>query len=212
MRGGAARGARVAPCRCPGCGLAPGARPTRSRWPLHTWEPVIYRSGRQFITSGQRRADSPVCGVGPLDTLLGRVIGAKPAAVCRWIFTPLGAVPGDTLDDLFPGSGAVSRAWAAYTSPQPPSTPTVYAVVQGPGRPVRLRPRATPLTRRMRPHTNACAELPGNLPGDRPHRAGDGPAPWPGSLPGLWFLARVLPEAQCQGWPKAISGGNAKRP
>jgi hypothetical protein len=26
----------------------------------------------------------------------------KPAAVCRWIFTLLGAAPGDTLDDLFP--------------------------------------------------------------------------------------------------------------
>jgi hypothetical protein len=44
------------------------------------------------------------------------VIGAKPAAVCRWIFALLGAAPGDTLDDLFPGSGAVTRAWAAYTA------------------------------------------------------------------------------------------------
>jgi len=26
----------------------------------------------------------------------------KPAAVYRWIFTLLGAAPGDTLDDLFP--------------------------------------------------------------------------------------------------------------
>ena len=60
-----------------------------------------------------------MCGVGPLDTLPGRVIGAKPAAVCRWIFTLLGAAPGDTLDDLFPGSGAVGRAWAAYTGGEP---------------------------------------------------------------------------------------------
>jgi len=74
-----------------------------------------------------------VCGAGPLGTLPGRVIGAKPAAVCRWIFQLLGAGPGDTLDDLFPGSGAVSRAWAAYTG-QPSSTPAVYAFVQGPGR------------------------------------------------------------------------------
>jgi hypothetical protein len=42
-------------------------------------------------------------------------------------------------------------------------------------------------------------------PRDRPHCTGDGPGPWPGSLPGPWFLARVLPEARCQGWPKAIS-------
>jgi hypothetical protein len=66
-----------------------------------------------------------VCGVAPLARLPGRVIGAKPAAVCRWIFTLLGAAPGDTLDDLFPGSGAVSRAWAAYTRQEPSPTPAV---------------------------------------------------------------------------------------
>jgi hypothetical protein len=43
----------------------------------------------------------------------GRVIGAKPATMCRWIFTLLGACPGDTLDDLFPGSDAVGRALVA---------------------------------------------------------------------------------------------------
>jgi len=47
-------------------------------------------------------------------------ISAKPAAVCRWIFDLLGAAPEDRLDDLFPGSGAVGRAWAAFTrSPEP---------------------------------------------------------------------------------------------
>ena len=44
---------------------------------------------------------------------------ARRDAVCRWIFTLLGACPGDILDDLFPGSGAVARAWAAYTGQQP---------------------------------------------------------------------------------------------
>ena len=72
-----------------------GARPTPSRWPLHVWEPVIYRGGRQRDT-GARRADSIVYGAGPLDTLPGRVIGAKPAAVCRWIFQFLGAGPRTT--------------------------------------------------------------------------------------------------------------------
>lgn len=103
-----------------------GERPTRSRWPLHAWEPVIYRGGRQLVT-GQRRVDSLVCGVVPLDTLPGRVIGAKPAAVCRWIFTLLGAGLGDSLDDLFPGSGAVGRAWAAYTGQQPSPAPASHA-------------------------------------------------------------------------------------
>jgi hypothetical protein len=107
-----------------------GGLPSRSRWPLHAWEPVIYLGGRQLIT-GYRRVDSLVCGVGPLDTLPGRVIGAKPAAVCRWIFTLLGAAHGDTLDDLFPGSGAVSRAWAAYMvyASSPTARATVLPVV-----------------------------------------------------------------------------------
>lgn len=46
---------------------------------------------------------------------------------------------------------------------------------------------------------------------DRANSAGDGPVPWTGFLPGPQFLARVLPEAQCQGGPKVISEGNAKR-
>jgi hypothetical protein len=92
-----------------------GERPTRSAWPLHAWEPVIYCGGRQ-LPAASRRADSIVSGVAPVTTLPGRrVIGAKPPAVCRWIFGLLGAGPQDTLDDLFPGSGAVSRAWAAFT-------------------------------------------------------------------------------------------------
>jgi hypothetical protein len=40
----------------------------------------------------------------------------KPAAFAEWIFRLLGAVPGDTFADLFPGSGAITRAWHLYTS------------------------------------------------------------------------------------------------
>jgi len=57
-----------------------------------------------------------VHGVSALTTLPGRVTGTKPAAFCAWIFALLGAAPGDTLDDLFPGSGAITRAWAAWTA------------------------------------------------------------------------------------------------
>ncbi len=108
---------RPVPARRPGGGLAEGERVTCSRFPLSAWEPVLYHGGRQL--PGQRRADSIACGVTPVSTVPGHVIGAKPAAVCRWIFALLGAGPGDILDDLYPGSGAVSRAWAAYTSPGP---------------------------------------------------------------------------------------------
>jgi hypothetical protein len=89
-----------------------GERVTRSRYPLNAWEPVIYAGGRQL--PGARRADSIVCGPSPLATLPGRVIGAKPAAVCRWIFALLGAAAEDTLDDLFP-------APAPSPAPGPPT-------------------------------------------------------------------------------------------
>jgi hypothetical protein len=105
-----------------------GERPARSRWPLNAWEPVIYRGGRPADPSRPdalqtRRVDSLVCGVSALTTLPTRVTGTKPAAFCRWVFDLLGAAPGDTLDDLFPGSGAVTRAWTAYIGTPDPSRP-----------------------------------------------------------------------------------------
>lgn len=42
------------------------------------------------------------------------VIGQKPERFCRWLFEWLGARPDDTLDDLFPGSGAVTEAWERW--------------------------------------------------------------------------------------------------
>jgi hypothetical protein len=65
------------------------------------WEPVIVRGGRP----------------GPVRTVLecgasgtkDRFIGAKPAAFTRWMLALLGARPDDAIDDLFPGSGAVTR-------------------------------------------------------------------------------------------------------
>ena len=99
-----------------------GERPTTSWRPLSAWEPVIYHGGREVDPASRavRRVDSLVHGVSPMTTLPGRVIGAKPAAFCRWVFDLLGATPGDTLDDLFPGSGAVARAWAAFTADPSP--------------------------------------------------------------------------------------------
>lgn len=98
-----------------------GARSARSWRPLNAWEPVLYWGGRLTIpddpsrrTGATRRVDSLVCGVSALTTMPTRVTGQKPAAFCAWVFGLLGAAPGDTLEDLFPGSGAVTRAWEAF--------------------------------------------------------------------------------------------------
>ncbi len=55
------------------------------------------------------------------------VIGQKPEAFCMWLFAWLGGAPEDSFDDLFPGSGAVGRAWARFVQqlplPNPVDTP-----------------------------------------------------------------------------------------
>jgi hypothetical protein len=59
------------------------------------------------------RTNVLICRPGPRTTDPGRVIGAKPAEFAYWLFDLLGARPGDTMIDLFPGSGTIGRAWAA---------------------------------------------------------------------------------------------------
>ena len=49
-------------------------------------------------------------------TLPTSVVGMKSPAFCEWVFRLLGALPGDSLADLYPGSGIVGRSWRLYTS------------------------------------------------------------------------------------------------
>lgn len=114
-----------------------GERPTRSGGPLNSWEPVIYFGGRQRlrrepslvdarpVTPGRqdasplqpRRVNSLVHFSRPRSTDRDRVVGAKPAVFCRWMFDLLGAEPQDDFSDLFPGSGGVTRAWNVFAAP-----------------------------------------------------------------------------------------------
>lgn len=47
-------------------------------------------------------------------TMRRGLTGAKPEAVCHWLFELVGARPEDDLADLFPGTGAVTRAWKTW--------------------------------------------------------------------------------------------------
>lgn len=76
----------------------------------YAWEPIIFRGGRR----GGRHNDTVRDWVAANITMRRGFPGAKPREFCRWVFEVLGAEPGDTLDDLFPGSGAVGVAWAEY--------------------------------------------------------------------------------------------------
>lgn len=82
-----------------------------------SWEGVWFRPARS-----RRDASSEAVRDVLLDvharirpTLPGAVIGMKPPAFCEWVFQLLGAMPGDELDDLFPGSGIVARTWRQWT-------------------------------------------------------------------------------------------------
>jgi len=99
-----------------------GARPNDSERVQNGWEPVIYSPAREVVAiDGEgpatlRRVDTLVRGVTARTTDPNRVIGAKPSDFCGWVFRMMGALPGDSFDDLFPGSGGVERAWRAYST------------------------------------------------------------------------------------------------
>jgi hypothetical protein len=78
--------------------------------PGYCWEPLLFRGGRRPGRDVPTVRD--YCAV-PI-TLQRGFKGAKPEGFCRWVFDLLGAAPDDEFDDLFPGSGAVSRAWDAF--------------------------------------------------------------------------------------------------
>lgn len=86
---------------------------------LNAWEPVIYLGGRLLESAlDDRRTDALSYVSRPRMTDPARVIGAKPAAFAYWMFRLLGARIGDTLDDLYPGSGGIARAWTVYQQDQ----------------------------------------------------------------------------------------------
>lgn len=94
-----------------------GARPNRqARRPVNAWEPVIYMPARP---APDPPLDVLIHASRPRTTDPHRVIGAKPALFARWVFELIAAAPGDTLDDLYPGSGGIARAWHDYTGPAP---------------------------------------------------------------------------------------------
>lgn len=72
----------------------------------NTWEPLIVVGGRprrpgkrDWLRAMPARRE-------------GTLPGRKPIAFCAWLFELLGMLPGDTLVDVFPGTGIVARAWA----------------------------------------------------------------------------------------------------
>jgi len=96
------------------------ARPHATARVLSAWEPVVWIPARQVASAGVRQVTDALVGVVSRRraTLPSAVIGMKPPAFCYWLFDLLAAAPGDSLDDLYPGSGMVSWCFAEYGSPR----------------------------------------------------------------------------------------------
>ena len=79
----------------------------------YAWEPVLVKAARKpVVKRGMTYRDwlaEPI-------TLQRGLTGAKPDAVCRWLFEVMGCEPEDKLHDLFPGTGAVGKAWEVWRS------------------------------------------------------------------------------------------------
>jgi hypothetical protein len=80
--------------------------------PAWAWEPVIVVGGRK------RGKDKPTVRdflIASAPHRAGRgFTGKKPDEFSWWVFEVLGMEPGDELVDIFPGSGAVGRAFETF--------------------------------------------------------------------------------------------------
>jgi hypothetical protein len=91
-------------------------RPHATARLLNGWEPVVFAGARQLPGSAPQAVDA-LAGRAPRrrSKRPDAVIGSKPPDFCAWLFGLLGALPGDSLDDLYPGSGTVTWAWQRWT-------------------------------------------------------------------------------------------------
>lgn len=89
--------------------------------PAYAWEPLLFRGGRNRHhrpPSKGGKATTPKDFVSVGMTLQRGLVGAKPERFCFWLFDVLGMRAGDELVDLFPGTGAVGRAWQQWQQPR----------------------------------------------------------------------------------------------
>lgn len=78
----------------------------------YAWEPVLVKACRKPVVAGASGVMRD--WISERITMKRGLTGVKPERVCWWLFDVLGAEPDDELDDLFPGTGAVSRAWESW--------------------------------------------------------------------------------------------------
>jgi hypothetical protein len=90
--------------------------------PAYAWEPVIVRGGRKRTREQPTVRDWLAESI----TLRKGLCGAKPKEFCYWIFDILNIEPGDTLSDLFPGTGIVARCFEEYLTGVPEAVAQMF--------------------------------------------------------------------------------------
>ena len=80
--------------------------------PAYTWEPVVFKTQRKWSRDQDTVKDHIIEPI----TMQKGLVGAKPVAFCYWLFDLLGMKPGDTFDDLYPGTGIVQRSWEKWSA------------------------------------------------------------------------------------------------
>lgn len=80
----------------------------------YAWEPVIVRGGRRRTRQQETVRDWIAENI----TMKRGFPGAKPTAFVWWLLDIWNVHPEDIVDDLFPGSGAVTRALEAWREAQ----------------------------------------------------------------------------------------------
>lgn len=69
--------------------------------PAYCWEPIIFRTTKKHSRLEPTIRDWVSVNI----TLKKGLVGAKPREFCEWLLDLLGFGEGDSLDDLYPGTG-----------------------------------------------------------------------------------------------------------
>ena len=117
------------------CVWVRGSRKSVACGSRNAWEALLVFGGRARHLSVAEDLDDVLLWGGRQHSHPDALVGMKPAAFCEWMFRQLGAVANDELTDLYPRSGAVSRAWDLYTSPPAESDASHQAAKRLPSRP-----------------------------------------------------------------------------
>lgn len=107
----------------------------------YAWEPVIVKAARKPLVIGRIVMRDWIAAS---STLQKGLVGAKPMDVCLWAFDMLGMDPDDELDDLYPGTGAVTAAWGAWREMRRKVLAPVGALLREGGQPPLASPQGEP--------------------------------------------------------------------